>query len=446
MMVLAVCLHSCDPKKPDDNNPHEGEVKHVEGEITTHTTWKSTDKILLKGFVYVVDGVTLTIEPGTVVKGDKASKATLIVEPGGKIIAEGTKDKPIVFTSAQSAGNRRYGDWGGLIICGKANVNAPTTMAIEGGPRTKYGNNAGFALNDGDNSGILKYVRVEFSGVEYAVDNEINGITFGGVGRGTTVDYVQVSYCGDDSFEWFGGSVNCKHLVAFRGWDDEFDTDNGFSGKLQFLVGLRDPNVADKSKSNGFESDNDASGSDNSPYTQPVFSNVSLFGPYQTTSHVVEPQGGNGQFQAAMHLRRSTKLNVYNSLFAGYPMGLFVDGGQGNAQTHASSGELAVKNCVLSGMLSNFKADFDSTYYFRQGGNNRTFAQNSALKVEDAFSLSSPVFTLQSGSPLAGQAAFDDARLQDGFFERVSYIGAFGTEDWTGGWTNFNPQDTQYWW
>ena len=108
---------------------------------------------------------------------------------------------------------------------------------------------------------VMKYVRIEYPGIAYSPNNEINGLTFGGVGRGTTIDYIQVSYSGDDSYEWFGGTVNCKHLIAYRGWDDDFDTDFGYQGKLQFLVGLRDPEVADQSGSNGFESDNDGSGS-----------------------------------------------------------------------------------------------------------------------------------------------------------------------------------------
>ncbi|MDR1878832.1 MAG: hypothetical protein LBQ64_04635 [Bacteroidales bacterium] len=449
--VVLLMASACEETKPEpepETPPIDASVTTVEGDITGNTTWKSTNKILLKGFVYVVDGATLTIEAGTVIKGDKNTKATLIIEPGGKIMAEGTKTNPIIFTSNQAAGQRDYGDWGGIIICGKADVNPPSQMTIEGGPRTKYGKGAGFTINNDDNSGVLKYVRVEFAGIEYATDNEINGITFGGVGRGTTIDYVQVSYCGDDSYEWFGGTVNCKHLIAFRGWDDEFDTDNGFSGKLQFVLGLRDPNVADKSKSNGFESDNDAGGSSNQPYTKPVFSNASMFGPYSTTSNITTPTGGNGTFQASMHLRRSTKLNVYNSVFAGWPEGLYVDGAAGDAQTHATNGELMVKNCILSGMLKNYHAAFDSTYFNRQSGSNSVYAQNSELKIQDPFNLHNPKFTLQSGSPLAGKSnLFSDAPLQDAFFDRsVNYIGAFGTEDWTSGWANFDPQNATYKW
>lgn len=248
----------------------------LEGEITSDMTLKAADNNLLRGFVYVTDGVTLTIEPGTVIKGEKSSKGSLIVERGGKLIAEGTAEKPIVFTSDQPKASRTYGDWGGLILCGKSIVNNTAGEAqIEGGPRSYYG-----GKDPEDNSGIVKYVRIEFAGYPLEPNKEINGLTCGGVGRGTTIEYVQVSFCGDDSFEWFGGTVNAKHLIAYKGWDDEFDTDYGFQGKLQFLLGVRDPKHADTSKSNGFESDNDADGSNNTPLTTPVFSNVTLIGPF----------------------------------------------------------------------------------------------------------------------------------------------------------------------
>lgn len=190
----------------------------LEGEITSDMTLKAADNNLLRGFVYVTDGVTLTIEPGTVIKGEKSSKGSLIVERGGKLIAEGTAEKPIVFTSDQPKASRTYGDWGGLILCGKSIVNNTAGEAqIEGGPRSYYG-----GKDPEDNSGIVKYVRIEFAGYPLEPNKEINGLTCGGVGRGTTIEYVQVSFCGDDSFEWFGGTVNAKHLIAYKGWDDEF--------------------------------------------------------------------------------------------------------------------------------------------------------------------------------------------------------------------------------
>ena len=230
---------------------------------------------LLRGWVYVASGSTLTIPAGTIVKGDKETKAAIIVEPGGKLIAKGTATEPIVFTSEQAPGSRRPGDWGGVIVCGKApNNNGVLAQQIEGGPRTKHG-----GTDANDNSGVLQYVRIEFAGYPFKKDQEINGLTLGSVGAGTTVDHVQVSYSNDDSFEWFGGTVNCKYLIAYRGWDDDFDTDNGYSGNVQFGLSVRDSRIADASQSNGFESDNNAEGSTAEPFTSATFSNMTFLGP-----------------------------------------------------------------------------------------------------------------------------------------------------------------------
>ena len=432
-------------------------------EITTNTTLSYPNTYNLRGFVYVPDGVTLTIEPGVIIKGEKSTQGTLIVERGGKIMAQGTKDRPIVFTSASAPGSRKPGDWGGIIILGKAKNNMGE-QTIEGGVRSKHGGS-----NDADNSGVLSYVRVEFAGVEYSTDNEINGITFGSVGSGTKVDHVQVSYSGDDSFEWFGGSVNAKYLVAYRGWDDDFDTDNGFSGKIQFALGLRDPKIADKSASNGFESDNNSSGSTAEPYTSTVFANVSLFGPVSNPASYTEQGGTNGsptdaRFQAALHLRRNTQLSIYNSLIAAYPIGLIIeDNGRGTAQTWATEGKLNVTNCVMAGMVKNFQdkqnnnpildpsdlGTFANGYFNRTGSGNRAYTTLSELKFTgDALDLTNPGMFPKSDSPLATGATWTDAKVSSGF-DKVSYIGAFGptetaANNWTTGWTNFDPQNTVY--
>ena len=243
----------------------------IQGNITSNMTLTADKTYLLKDIVRVMSGATLTIEPGTIIYGENATQGSLIIERGGKIMAEGTVDKPIVFTSEfnkpGSAQTPTYGDWGGIILLGKAPINVPGDTAKIEGPGDYYG--GGVNPDPDDNSGVMKYVRIEYPGIAYSPNNEINGLTFGGVGRGTTIDYVQVSYSGDDSYEWFGGTVNCKHLIAYRGWDDDFDTDFGFQGKLQYLVGIRDPEIADASESNGFESDNDGSGSVNTPRTSP---------------------------------------------------------------------------------------------------------------------------------------------------------------------------------
>ncbi len=414
----------------------ESKTVVFEGEITSDTTLRAVDSNTLKGFVYITDGVTLTIEPGTVIKGEKASMGSLIVERGGKVIAEGSKDKPIVFTSDQAKGARAYGDWGGVILCGKAPTNNTSEPQIEGGPRTKYGGD-----DPGDNSGILKYVRIEFAGYPFEPNKEINGLTCGGVGSGTTLEYIQVSYCGDDSYEWFGGTVNAKHLIAYKGWDDEFDTDYGFQGNLQFLLGIRDPKQADTSKSNGFESDNDADGSSNTPLTKPVFSNVTLIGPFygeskgkaETDIFYVTEDAANGakggSFQTSMHIRRNSSLNVYNSVFTGWPYGLFLD--------KANAGAV-VKNVILAGMWEDFKDDTSKDYFMMEGLNNKLFDSSNDIIAKDG-DYSSIVKENIDG------ADFTDAALNNSFFEKVTYKGAFdGTNDWTEGWANFDPNNTDY--
>ncbi len=414
----------------------ESKTVILEGEITSDITLRAVDTNILKGFVYVVDGVTLTIEPGTVVKGEKASMGSLIVERGGKIMAEGAKDKPIVFTSDQSKGSRTYGDWGGIILCGKAPVNNTSEPQIEGGPRSKYGGD-----NPADNSGILKYVRIEFAGYPFEPNKEINGLTCGGVGNGTTIEYVQVSYCGDDSFEWFGGSVNAKYLIAYKGWDDEFDTDYGFQGMLQFLLGVRDPEHADTSKSNGFESDNDAEGSGNTPLTKPIFSNVTLIGPLYGESkgkseddilYVTEDAANGakgGTFQSAMHIRRNSSLNVYNSVFTGWTYGLFLD--------KANEGAV-VKNVILAGMWEDFKDDSSKDYYNTTGLNNMLLTSTNDIITQNG------IYSSIVKEQIVG-AEFTDEVLTNSFFDKVSYKGAFdGENDWTEGWANFDPNNTDY--
>ena len=328
MAALALVMTGCNNDNDDNGGPTTGTIDDILFEDGTqigngdqeftipvgkYTLPKGTYD--LYGWVYIPSGAELTIEPGTVIKGVSGSKATLIVERGGKIHAVGTKSEPIVFTSDRPAGSRKPGDWGGLILLGKA-VNNKGEMTIEGGPRVNHG-----GQDNSDSSGELCYVRVEFAGYPYREDEEINGITLGSVGSGTTISHVQVSYTNDDSFEWFGGAVNCDHLVAYHGWDDDFDTDNGFSGKVQFCLGVRNPRLADTSVSNGFESDNNGDGSAATPRTSCVFSNVTFVGPIgqdasftNTSDYInggdVKPDNGSklGQLQASMKISRNSNI------------------------------------------------------------------------------------------------------------------------------------------
>lgn len=338
---------------PNNTNYPATTVSIPAGDITTNTTWTKNNVYLLNdGYVYVTNNATLTIEAGTVIRG--SGKGTLIIARGAKLNARGTLAEPIVFTSNNGVGLRAPGNWGGLVLTGKAVHNLPQgdTAAAEGGiakPVTGSGLIDGRhgGTDDEDSSGVLTFVRVEFAGIPLstASNSEINAITFYSVGRKTLVDNVQVSYSGDDSYEWFGGTVNAKHLVAFAGIDDDFDCDNGFRGQIQFAIGARIPQNADQSGSNGFECDNDANGSLASPRTAPIFSNVTLIGPFFAGQSVTP----NSNFGRAAHLRRNSAVTIVNSIFTGFPVaGLILDSRRTNAAYQ--NGTAVFKNNVIGGI------------------------------------------------------------------------------------------------
>ncbi|WP_262908586.1 T9SS type A sorting domain-containing protein [Hymenobacter translucens] len=428
-------------------------------EITTNTTWTRNNIYLLNGFVYVNSGATLTIEPGTIIKGDLANKGALIIRQGGRINAAGTATQPIVFTSNQPAGSRQPGDWGGIIICGRAPINLAGSPTIEGGVIATFGGN-----DPNDNSGVLQYVRIEYPGVAFLPNNEINGLTMAGVGSGTTIDHVQVTGSGDDSFEWFGGTVNAKYLVALAGTDDDFDTDNGYSGRVQFGISIRDPrrgDIATGGISNGFESDNDATGTANTPQTSAVFSNMSVFMP--TTPNAAAPfANANGA-----QIRRNSAQSIFNSVFSGRPYALEINSqSNGNTQANAQSGLLAFQNNVLAGYTRRVAratggsaAGFSINSFVGTGNDTaRTVADLGMSAASFAFdgvcagsAPCTPAFELPAASMLNSGAAFSSAKLTgpgnggpNSTFDVVSFRGAFGPTNWAAGWTNFNPQMTCY--
>ncbi len=456
--AVSLFIASCSSDKTVDPGPgtDPSNVITITGDISTNTEWTADKKYILKGFVYVTNGATLTIQPGTHIVGDKASKGTLTVTRGSKINATGTVDKPIVFTSNQEAGARREGDWGGVILLGKAPINPTGGEAkIEGGlvPTNTAAEKdyIWFGGTDAaDNSGVLKYVRIEFAGIAYSPDNEINGLTMGGVGNGTTISYVQVYRSGDDAFEWFGGTVNCDHLVTAYAWDDDFDTDNGFSGNVQFGVSLRVKTVADQSGSNGFESDNDANGSTNAPQTKSIFSNMTVVGPIQGKS----ASGINANYQHGAQIRRNSSISVFNSIIMGYPLaGLYIDDTKGTATSlNATAGTLKFANNIIAGCpvkLKKSTASFDIDAWVG-GQNNQLLDSTQQVGLVDPYKFTAalsaqvgrPNFLLAAGSPAASGASFNTLPP---FFQQVAYIGAFdGTTDWTATWTTWDAENTVY--
>jgi hypothetical protein len=238
MAMMAVAVVACDDEPIVEPDPPVTGLEVIEGEITSSRTLDASKKYLIVGKVYVTAPNTLTIPAGTVIFGDKETKAALIINRGAKIIANGTATNPIVFTSEAPAGFRNRGDWGGIVICGNALTNGNANSTIEGiaastGENGVYGPGSGAAIND-QNSGSMKFVRIEFAGVELSPDNELNSLTMGSVGSGTSIDNIMISYANDDAYEWFGGTNNHNYLIAYSTWDDDFDSDRGYAGKVQF--------------------------------------------------------------------------------------------------------------------------------------------------------------------------------------------------------------------
>lgn len=330
----------------------------LEGNINANLTLNAGTRYLLRGFVNVNAGVTLTIPAGTVIFGEQTSRGSLIVNRGARLIANGTPDNPIIMTSAQPAGSRAPGDWGGLILAGRACINAAGGEAtLEGGTGTIYG--GGAACNDDDDSGIIRYLRLEYSGIAFAANNEINGITMGGVGRGTVMEYIQVSYNGDDSYEWFGGTVNGRYFISLGTIDDDFDGDIGWRGNVQFGLVVRDPANFDVSGSTALEQDNQTTESTATPRSAPTFSNVTVLGPL--TQQPASAPAPNALFTRALHFRRATQANLYNSVVLGWPRGLTFDGPNvvGDAGTAVD-----IRHTILSGTLDSNQSGFDATAWF----------------------------------------------------------------------------------
>ncbi len=397
------------------NTVYPASTVTVTASITNNTTWTANNVYLLSGQIYVKNGATLTIEPGTKILGDKAATgAGLFITQGSKLNAIGTKDLPIVFTSNQGPGLRSAGDWGGVILMGRgANNSAGGTANIEGilaSADTQFG--GGTNPDNADNSGILQYVRIEFAGYVYAPNKEINGLTLGAIGSGTTIDHIQVSFANDDAFEWFGGAVNCRYLVSYRNLDDDFDTDNGFSGKVQFGLVVRDPNMADSpsvSTSEGFESDNDASGSTTTPLTSAVFSNITLVGPLRGVPGSTIASG----YKRGARIRRNSNLKIYNSIFMDFLTGVYIDGVL--CESNATSGALKFNNNIVAGQNTgkaterNSTSTYNLSSWFGAGMNDSVVSSSGILTTP--YNYYTPDYRPISGSIALSNISYTDAGI-----------------------------------
>lgn len=440
-------------------------VAEKQGTIYTNPTWSKDTIYVLRGMVYIPEDHTLTIEPGTVIKGagperDPAGTnraGALIIERRAQLIAKGTVAQPIVFTSAKPAGQRNYGDWGGLVLVGRSPVNQPKEQLYPNGVRgtvEAYG-------EPFDNSGTLQYVRIEYAGavqpgtVKPVVPvTKLSGLTLIGVGAKTIIDHVQVSYSGSDAFSWFGGSANVKNLVSYANFDDDWNADWGYVGNVQFGVAVRNPEVADQSGSNGFEVENynPAENTDappvilfnELPQAAPVFANISSFA-FAATPTTTNSTKGTGPYRSGIYLRRNSAITIYNSLFYGYPEGLRLE-----ATTGLKSGGIDLRGIVLANMLTpvvgaGVVTNEQATAYFTAADRTNQVVASTDLAslLLNNFNVSGPSFLPRAGSPLL-TGAVTGGKLANSFFTPVTYRGAFGQDDWTTGWTNFNPQSLEY--
>jgi len=311
-LLLLAGIFSCTKELGGEDGPINVPSNTVlNGNINTTITLTSDKVWTLKGYVYVTDGAKIIIQPGTTIVSDIAEKGALCIERGAQIIAEGTATKPIIFTSGKPIGERAPGDWGGIVILGRAKTNRSSEPTIEGGIGRAFG-----GTNDADNSGILKYVRIEYAGVAALPNSEINALTLGGVGSGTIIEHVQTIYANDDAFEFFGGTVSPKNLYAFATADDDFDFDFGYTGTVTNGVSKRDPQFVDNGDAgNGVECDNDGVGSTAQPFTHPKLVGMTLIGPFDAASLANHNLG--------LRWRRATQFTITNSKILGYQKGAF---------------------------------------------------------------------------------------------------------------------------
>lgn len=403
---------------------------NVDGDITSDTTWTADHTYTLKKQVFVKNGATLTIEPGVTIHGEFGT--ALIVTRGAKLMAEGTAEAPIVFTSSKAPGQRAPADWGGVILLGRAPINVDGgENAIEGFPASQ-GDDIKYGGSDAnDSSGKLKFVRIEFAGWEYAPDEEINSLTLGGVGAGTEIDYVQTHMGADDGVEFFGGTAQVKHLLVTRPDDDGIDWDLGFQGKIQFAVVQQEELVGNA----GYESDNDGSNMDKTPRSSPTIYNVTLVGSGAAP-------GTAGKEQIAMVLREGTAGKLFNHIVMDFA-DFATDVRDGATVAQFEAGNLSIENSVYFGnnggqdwvnaAIDKAEKDNGLDEGAEIGGNSTN--RNVDPQLVDAHDLTAPNFLPKAGSPVLTGGATPP---NDGFFDTsATFVGAFGTENWASGWTAF---------
>lgn len=416
----------------------------VTGEITANTTWVNTKSYLLQGVVRVKNNATLTIEPGTIIQGAAGSNppSALLVTRNGKINAAGTKSRPIIMTSAQAFGQRKRGDWGGLLVLGQAHVNVAAntssgntagTFYIEGLTATDDGLYGG--TDDTHSCGVMTYVRVEYAGSILSPNNETNAFTWAGCGSGTVAHHLQAIYGADDSFEWFGGTMDAKYLVGGLGADDYVDFQLGYTGRIQYGLFYQS---ADSKGNRGIEGDNSEYDNAATPPSNPTMYNLTFVGSGQP--------GFDESNAPGIFLRRGAR-GAFNNMVVTNFYSSAVEATDANTQAQIDAGNIKMDGVLMWGnnLGASGAATVDGqianapTLAFAKGtsgnGNGKNFVvSDPMLRRPSAYS--DPDWRGMFGSPLfrAGWVAPPD----DGFFDQTAkFIGGIGDDDWTEEWTSF---------
>jgi hypothetical protein len=420
----------------------------VEGNISaSNNNWVAANRYLLRGKVVVPTGITLTIAPGAVVLGEKQTEGTLVVNRGGKLNAVGTASNPIVFTSNAPKGFRNRGDWGGVVILGKDYNSNGANALIEGlaGGGTSddglYGPGAGSAIGN-DDSGKLQYARIEFAGIDLSQDNELNSLTMGSVGSATLIDHIVVSFANDDAYEWFGGSNDHKYLIAYSTLDDDFDSDRGYIGRVQYGAIIREATIADISGSRAFESSSNSAATPPtvggvSRHSKPVFANITVWGPlmFRSANQI------DGFYRAAVEVNSFNQLELYNSIVTGFP-------NSANFATTGSSilNNVFAKNTTQTASGANAPGTFD-TDNILEGDVTKIFGPYPSGSVYSFTSL--PVNQTATSPYLTGAPAIPAGSNAGGFFTAEPFYGAWGSAPGAGwnfsaGWINLDPNNAEY--
>lgn len=406
-------------------------VQAVSGNITTNTTWTNDKLYRLSGIVGILNDATLTIQPGTIVQGSPGSipPSVLLVSTAGKLNAEGTRSRPIIMTSTQPVGSRNRGDWGGLILLGKARVNDPSgALSIEGLPdlpETRYG-----GTDDSWNCGSLKYVRVEFAGSLLRPNEETNSFTWGACGVNTKGEYLQAHYGLDDSFEWFGGINDAKYLVGTYGADDFHDAQIGYRGRVQHFVGVANDDLSNR----GTEWDNYERDFTARPLGKAFLYNATFVG------------GGTKGFDEAdapcLYSRRGAGGFVGNTLCYNWVTRGIGGANVDSIQPNINDGNFNMNGILLwdNGKVSNNR---QNTLQDQVSADFLTFAQNPGRQIvvvdpmlRRPLERSNPDFRPRIGSPVWRASWL--APPDDGFFDQWAvWAGAFGDTDWTEEWATF---------